>query len=174
MHIFLTGAIQVGKSTVIDKTLALLKVTPGGFKTYFGPDRKSPDRLLYMNPAAEPKTFERENAVVVFAAGRPPQALTAVWNTYGVQLLRTARASSALIVMDECGSLESDALLFQQEVLETLESSTPVLGVVKQDSRGWTDRIRSHPRVKLITVTQENRDALPNLITEQLSSLIFL
>ena len=36
MHVFLTGEIQVGKSTALDKTLSLLKLPYGGFRTYFG------------------------------------------------------------------------------------------------------------------------------------------
>jgi nucleoside-triphosphatase len=43
-HIFLTGEIQIGKSTVIKKTLTLLKLEYGGFCTYFGSDRPSPCR----------------------------------------------------------------------------------------------------------------------------------
>lgn len=168
MHIFLTGAIQIGKSTVIDKIVSRLQVNPGGFKTYFGPDRYSSDRLLYMNPAAEPRVFQPDLAVVVFTTGCPPQALTERWDKRGVQLIRTARTNSNLIVMDECGSLEAQALLFQKEVLDTLEGNIPVLGVVKMDSRGWTDRIRNHPRVKLITITKENRDALPLMLADEI------
>ena len=42
MHLFLTGSVQIGKTTALNKTLELLKVTPGGFRSYFGEDRKSP------------------------------------------------------------------------------------------------------------------------------------
>jgi len=164
MHIFLTGEIQIGKSTVIAKTLSLLAVITGGFKTYFGLDREAPDKWLYMNPASEPKNFTAENAVVQFSEGGPPQVLTDKFDTYGVELLRSARTDATLILMDECGSLERDAFLFQKEVLDTLEGRTPVLGVVKLASTGWVDQIRNHSKVKLITVTRENRDALPPLL----------
>ena len=36
MHLFLTGKVQIGKTTVVDKAIARLGVTPGGFRTYFG------------------------------------------------------------------------------------------------------------------------------------------
>ena len=53
MHIFLTGTVQIGKTTVIDKTLALLGVTAGGFRSYFGADRHCPSHhYLYMSSAA--------------------------------------------------------------------------------------------------------------------------
>lgn len=169
MHIFLTGEIQIGKSIVIGKTLSLLKLTPGGFKTYFGPDRDSPDRLLYMNSAAEPKIFRQENAVACFTKGHSPQAFARKFDTYGVDLIRSARTGSDLILMDECGSLERDALIFQQEVIDTLDDSTTVIGVIKLASKGWTDQIRNHPKVKLHTVTKENRDVLPQILAHQLA-----
>ncbi len=169
MHIFLTGEIQVGKSTVIAKTLSLLKITIGGFKTYFGPDRDAPDRMLYMNSFAKPKIFREENAVARFAGGRPTQVFTQKFDICGVELIRSARTSSGLILMDECGGLERDALVFHQEVIDTLNGSTPVLGVVKLASKGWTDRIRNHPKVELRTVTPENRDLLPQILAQQLA-----
>ncbi|MBP1764828.1 MAG: putative nucleotide kinase [Firmicutes bacterium] len=164
MHIFLTGEIQIGKSTVITKTLSLLETITGGFKTYFGLDREAPEKWLYMNPASEPKNFAPENAVVRLSEGRLPQVLTDKFDTYGVQLIRSARTNANLILMDECGSLERNAFLFQQEVLDTLEGGTPVFGVVKLASNGWVDQIRNHSRVKLVTVTKENRDTLPLLL----------
>lgn len=169
MNIFLTGEVQVGKSTVIAKTLSLLKITPGGFKTYFGPDRDSPNKLLYMNSAAEPKIFRKENAVARFIEGRPGQALTRKFDTYGVDLIRSAKTSSSLILMDECGELECDALVFQNEVIDTLDGSMPVFGVLKLASGGWTNIIRNHSKVKLLTVTLENRDDLPQILAHQLA-----
>lgn len=171
-HIFLTGEIRVGKSTVIAKTLSILDICPGGFKTYFGHDRESQDRFLYINPAAEPQIFCEENIVVSFAKNSSPQVLTRVFNTFGTALIRTAKVNSSLILMDECGSLERDALIFQKEILDTLDSNLPILGVIKLASSGWTDIIRNHPQVKLLTVTKENRDTLPLILARLLAQEI--
>jgi nucleoside-triphosphatase len=169
MHIFLTGEIQVGKSTVIAKTISLLNKTCGGFRTYFGPNRESSDRILYMNSATEPMIYSEGNAIVRFSAGQPPQALTKRFDTYGVELIRSARTNSNLILMDECGNLESNAFVFQKEIIDTLDGNTPVLGVIKLAGRSWTDRIRNHPQVKLIIVTKENRNILPPILAYQLA-----
>ena len=63
-HIFLTGDIRIGKSTVIRKALLLLKPPDyagkpffGGFRTYFGPDRTDPDRFLYRRTARHLRPF---------------------------------------------------------------------------------------------------------------------
>ena len=176
MHVFLTGEIQIGKSTVINKILELLKITPQGFRTYFGPERIREDRLLYLNSAELPQVFDEENAVVRFRAGHPPEALTERFDGYGARLIRAARSNSDadLILMDECGSLESGARVFQREILAALDEVKPILGVIKLSSTGWTEQIRTHPKVALITVTQENRDLLPQVLADSLSGLIEL
>ncbi len=164
MHIFLTGEIQVGKSTIVDKALALCHVTYAGFRTYFGPDRGSPNRWLYLAAASGEKVYQEENSVVHFCENSPPQVFTERFDGYGAELVRCAGNQAQLIVMDECGSLERGALVFQQEILAAIEGPVPVLGVLKQASSGWTDRIRCHPKVKLVSVCRENRDALPHII----------
>jgi len=169
MHIFLTGEIQVGKSTVITRTLSVLDIKSGGFRTCFGPDRESPDRLLYMNSATEPQVYDLKNAVVRFTKGKPAQVLPNKFDILGTELIRSARANKKLIIMDECGSLEQDALVFQKEIMDCLDDNIPVLGVVKLSSCGWTDLIRNHYKVKLLTVTRENRDTLPQIIVNLLA-----
>lgn len=163
MHIFLTGEIQVGKTTVITKTLAQLNINYGGFITYFGSDRASEDRLLYMSSAQEPHSFNVENGVVCFKEGCLPEVFTEKFNTMGVELIRSARVNSKLMIMDECGSFEEDAFKFQKEIIKTLDGNKPVFGVMKLASGGWTDLLRNHNNVRLITVTRENRDDLPKI-----------
>jgi len=168
MHIFLTGEVQVGKTTVIAKALAQLNIRHGGFKTYFGPNRGSINKLLYMNAAQEPPVFSAENSIACFREGFMPEVFTEKFNTIGVALIRSARANSQLIIMDECGSFEGDAFEFQKEIIKTLDSKKPVFGVIKLASRGWTDHLRNHNNVRLITVTRENRDDLAKICARYL------
>lgn len=166
MNIFLTGDIQVGKTTVIQNTITLLNKNYGGFKTYFGPDRNLPNRLLYMNSADEPHIFSEEHGIVRFSEVSKPQLIGDRFNLYGVELIRQARDNKELIVMDECGGFERNSFVFQKEIFDTLDGSIPILGVIKLDSTGWVDYIKNHPNVKLITVTNENRDELPKIIVK--------
>ena len=164
-HIFLTGSIQCGKSTVISRVLEGWAGAVGGFRTGFGPDRACPERLLYLWSAAEPARYDQAHAVVWFFDGRPPEAIPGRFDALGTACLAGA---PALWVMDECGRLERDALAFQRAVLEKLEGDTPVLGVVREGFPGWTKAIVTHPNVELITVTEDNRDALPALLLARL------
>jgi hypothetical protein len=95
MHIFLTGEIMIGKTVAIEKTISILDVVPGGFKTYFGPDRDAAEKDLYMNPAAEPMVFRKENAIVHFTDSFHPQILTDRFETYGVSLIRKAKTNQS-------------------------------------------------------------------------------
>lgn len=171
MHIFLTGDIQIGKTTVIDRTTALLNKAVGGFQTYFDLDRELPTRRLYINSALQSKVFCEENIVVQFRENGFPLVHDEKFDAYGVQLIEEAIGKSDLIVMDECGNLEQFATLFQRKILDTLNGNIPILGVVKQNSWGWTDYIRNHSKVKLITVTNENRDLLPEAIANYIRNL---
>ena len=159
MHLFLTGSVQIGKTTALNKTLELLKVIPGGFRSYFGEDRKSPCRYLYMSSAAEPCAFTPEHAIVKYGLnenGMPVHIVLPRFEELGLQYLSEA-SSYPLIVLDECGRLDGDV---------------PVLGAVRQDAMGWLEDIRNHPKVQLITVTEQNRNDLPLQLAEYYAPFI--
>ncbi|MGN1004529.1 MAG: nucleoside-triphosphatase [Oscillospiraceae bacterium] len=164
MHIFLTGDVQVGKSTVIQKVISGLNLSIGGFRTGFGPNRGQPDRQVYLWDAGGEPVYDEDHVVVRFS-NRAPEVLIDRFNTLGVDILRQARQRQAgLILMDECGRFEGKAAAFQAEIFAALEGTTPVLGVVRQGFHGWLDDLRSHPRVTLLPVTADNRDVLPDQI----------
>ena len=49
MHVFLTGDVQIGKSTAIRRAIAQLGRPVYGFRTFFT-DRESAEKSLYMLP----------------------------------------------------------------------------------------------------------------------------
>lgn len=159
-HVFLTGPLQLGKSTAIRRALALLDSPVGGFQTYFAQPRGDVERVLYLRDINDTPVPDEACAVVRFGQAGP-SVDTARFDALGTAFLQHARETAALIVMDECGRLERHALAFQQAVLATLEGDVPVLGVVRHDAQGWVEAIRRHPRVRLVAITMENRDALP-------------
>lgn len=171
-HFFLTGEVGAGKSTVLNKTLEMLAVSYGGFKTYFGEDRASPDKKLYINEAALPPRFMKRNIAAHFHDGMPPEPVLDAFNVLGVGYIKKARENAHIIVMDECGRIEKDADAFKKEILETLDGDSPVLGVLKLRAAGWADNIRIHPKVNIITVDEANRDNLPQLLYDLLVKAI--
>lgn len=166
MHVFLTGNIQVGKSTIIQKVIQALDIAPGGFLTGFGGTRRLPERTLYMNPAWEEPVYDEEHTVVRFEAGVPPLPDPEAFNRLGCRFLRQSRAWARLLVMDECGQLERNASEFQRCVLECLDQRIPVLGVLKKAPGQWLDQIRLHPAVTVIHIDEENRDEWASRLIE--------
>ena len=158
-HLFLTGEVQVGKSTLIRRLLA---AHPGwrlgGFQTvtrwagrqgsvYLIPARAGMEActadacvglrdLDLMRPVSRPEVFDR----------------------IGPGLLSAERAD--LLIMDELGTMEQQAKAFCGAVLRALDGDLPVLGVIKPRSSALLDAVRAHPRVQVLTVTRENREEL--------------
>ncbi len=158
-HFFLTGEIQIGKSTVIRKTLADLNVNYGGFRTCFSHDRLAADRGLYISRAETEPLYDEAHRVARFCPGeQAPQVFTECFDTLGAEYILHAANGAPLLVMDELGDMERDAGRFQAAVLAALEGKTPILGVIKLSAVGWVNQIREHPNVELLTVNADNRD----------------
>ena len=45
--------------------------------------------------------------------------------------------------------------------VHALDGETPIVGVIQQAESAFLDTVRAHPEVEIVTVTEENRDALP-------------
>ena len=168
MHLFLTGPLGCGKSTVVDAVLAGTNAIVGGFRTGFGPDRAMDSHSLYLWPAWEAPQRDETHTVVRFGP-RWATPLTHRFDALGAPTL--SRPGAQLLVMDECGRFEAEADSFRTAVLSALDGSIPVLGVVREDLPGWTPAIATHPNVELIIVTQENRNTLPPFLLTRLAAV---
>jgi len=196
MHIFLQGPRNIGKSTVIEKTLDILTVDRnimlGGFFTWN--DGKS-DPCIYMRPAAlKVGTGTAADAASGTASGTASgEAISAgavgesfilarysaekgglvrdssVFDTVGVSLLRGG-ADADLIIMDELGFLEDGSPLFMQAVMDTIAGHVPVLGVLRLGDVPWHAQIKRDPSVTLYDVGLDNRDALPAALAAELGA----
>lgn len=163
MNIFLTGDIQVGKSTLIRRILeARPGLRVGGFRTVPGPVKGDGLSDVYIVPAAGSAPLTDGDRVVsrwLDEGSRRIMARPDVFDRLGCKLLEH-RDNCDLLIMDEIGVQEAEAIRFQQAVLHSLDGNTPVLGVVRSKKGILTDAVRSHPKTKLVTVTVENRDEL--------------
>jgi nucleoside-triphosphatase THEP1 len=71
--------------------------------------------------------------------------------------------------MDEIGFAENEALNFHAAVMETLSGNVPVLGVLRGRPTVLGDKVRQRENVRIITVTEENRDEIPKELEQWLS-----
>ena len=159
MHVFLTGAPGVGKSTILNRAIDEYHITPGGFRTIGESVPQGMPSYVSLFPCANK---EMSGAKVAYRSGVGWrfEAYPEVFDTVGVAAL-TDRGGAELILMDELGFMEREAYLFQNKVLELLDGELPILGVIKErdEERNipFLDRVREHKNVVIWTVNMINR-----------------
>lgn len=165
-NLFLTGPRDIGKTFIIRKLQAhFAGVKWGGFLTE---PAKLPgyqmravqfpatNVIAYQNP-------EIRNKFDIFLEA---------FDNFGVSILKDALENSQIILMDELGVFESGAYLFQNQVFEILNSSKPVIGVIKDKPSPFLDKIRQRPDVGIHRVSLENREQLVDEMIQKILSLI--
>ena len=148
-HLFLTGEKGVGKSTLIDYLLA--DRTPCGFRTrrVEGVLSRPSVHLLTV-----PDTTPTADNLLFYCGAYSPER----FDTLGVAALENR--SGDVLLMDELGPAESGAEKFTAAVLAALDGELPILGVLQQADTPFLRAVARHPRVRLVTVTPQNRDVL--------------
>lgn len=172
MHIFLTGPQDVGKTTVINKVLAKLEkqhsdkpLIVKGFRSFWGEDFAP--RKSYAYIAHADCEFADLGAAAIALRDTSTWDMEIYPQTFdniGVGILEYSKDAD-LILMDELGFMESEALDFRQKVMDVLDGNIPVIGVLKQDTEFFKDSpflngIRAHDKVCEIKVSVDNRDDL--------------
>lgn len=148
-HLFLTGQKGVGKSTLIDYLLT--GRTPCGFRTrrVEGVLSRPSVHLLTV-----PDTTPTADNLLFYCGAFSPER----FDTLGVAALENR--SGDVLLMDELGPAESGAERFTAAVLAALDGELPILGTLQQADTPFLRAVARHPRVRLVTVTPQNRDVL--------------
>ena len=186
-HVFLTGAIQVGKSTAIGKALALLgNPRVGGFRTVSLPCPEIPRArfAVYVLPGAtpylEPLTeaalsgfpLDRDHLLAIRWGDSLHTPFIQAFVSGGLPLLNEDPPGTKLLLMDEIGVFESRSPEFCAAIARRLEGDLPILGVVKDKQSPFLEQVRNHPKVRLLRVTPDNRDEMPRRIYDLLGPQI--
>lgn len=159
MHILLTGEIQVGKTTIIQKFLSQSGLSADGFMTYWTQD-DSGNRSLYLSPYSTGLHIAERHLIACSAdcTSLRTEKAACIFDVYGSEIL-SASGKQDVIVMDELGRLESEATVFQAAVMRHILSDVPILGVIKPAQTEFLGKIRAHPAVETHEVTLANRDS---------------
>ena len=167
-HIVLTGARQIGKSTLVHKLLQRCIVPLHGFVTKATPRQPDGTHSVYLYSINDKEQLPCcDNHIGDACFGRR-KVYPEVFDTLGLQLL--SNCNDGLIIMDELGFMESEVTAFCQKVLQCFDGDIPILAVCKaKPGIEFVDQVKYHPHTALYTVTEDSRDAL---YSELLSGLI--
>ena len=173
LHIFLHGALNVGKSTAISKTLDILTTMRplkiGGFMSWRSKDN---DRhVVFIRPAMPGREHEKYLLAVYYPYNRSIDCDPRIFDKLCTRLLEE-NPDADFIVMDELGFLERRSFIFQQAVLSAINGDIPIIGVLRSGNIPWHKSIKSSPRVSLCEITLENRDALPRELAARLTPFV--
>lgn len=159
--ILLCGERGVGKTTLLKKLLLHSPCAVNGFSTKRLPEADPQGFYpIYIHPAAQPQEerhYGKDNLVGRCDSRRSiryPQ----VFDTLGVALLRPP--TKGILLMDELGFLENEALLFQRAVLQALQGDVPVMAAVKPKDTEFLCKVRSQPGTQFYFIDRENREDL--------------
>ena len=167
MHIFLTGERNIGKTTLINRIIDELPGDQkiGGFRTFKSGEFAPGKSYILMAPADG--DMEAFRVALMDKTGPSYEAYPEAFDTGGVEILERCGGSD-LILMDELGFMETDSYKFQEKIMDILDGYIPVLGAIKPKENRFLDRVRNHPKVRVIEVTESNRNQLHNEITKLL------
>ncbi len=158
-HILICGEIGAGKSTLISRLLAYNTRSVYGFIT----EKLSPDENglhpIYIHPAGSNSRFYGEDNLVGRCDKKIQNVNLNAFNTLGVNYLNTTK--NGIIVMDELGIMETEALAFTSAVFRALDGSIPVIAAVKaRYDISFLNAVRAHKNAKIYRITKDNRDEL--------------
>ena len=173
---FITGSPSVGKTTVLLKTMEVLKklglkvggivsreVREEGVRVGFEVVDVEAGRrgwLAHVNQPDGP------------AIGKYRVNLKDL-ETVGADAIRNAVINAQIIIIDEVGPMELHSLAFKEAVVQALNSNKPVLGVIHQRARDpLINTIKARDDAEIIEVTHENRERIHNLLINKINQVI--
>jgi len=173
--VLLTGRPRSGKSTLIQATVPK-SCRLGGFAVQRLTKQGETWAFRLLDLTDEPyithlETIkEYEDIAIYMASPGKWKGNTTVFNGKGKSSLDRCLEAKQLVIMDELGIFERDALDFQDSVFKVLASKLPVLGVLKDKSSPFLDRVRCHPKVSILKFPSLQAQAsLEKLVQEVVS-----
>lgn len=155
--LFLTGERGVGKSTLIGKLMEQADGPIGGFFTVKSENVFPGKSSLHLLSLSEPLIPSASNFLSF--CGEPDERTAERFDRLGPAALSAVK-NPALLVLDELGPHESEAFLFREAVFHVLDGPVPILGVLQKADAPFLEKVRSHPQVEVLEVTEENRDQM--------------
>lgn len=168
MNILIQGPPGIGKTTVIIKIAKLLR-NPAGF--YTEEIREENKRVGFRI-----KSFEEKEGNLAHKDYKSPYRV----GKYGVNIdefekiaipaIEKGIREGKVLLIDEIGKMEMFSDKFKEKIIKALDSALPVVATIPQKIPPTIEKILQGKSSRIVKVTKENRDELPSLILNLLSS----
>jgi nucleoside-triphosphatase len=167
-NILVTGPPGCGKSTLIEKVVAGLRIPVVGFFTW--EIREGDRRVGFSIETVQGKKgiLAHVKSATPFRVGKYFVLLDSIDQLAVPALI--APSEEALVVIDEIGKMECFSSLFREAVLGSLDSPNPVLGSIALRGDAFMNRVKTRPDVILLMLTPANRDELVLRLGEAFTS----
>lgn len=171
-NIFLTGSRGIGKTILLNRVLKAFPGKIAGFRTVPVCDNYEKVVGFGILDINDNRGLEATNLIGL----KQTEGIMAFPETFeelGSAILERGIISNPLLlIMDELGFLESQAIRFQRQVEACLDSAVPVLGVLKAHDSPFLNRIKERTDVLLYEVNESNRESLYGVLKKTLSEVI--
>jgi nucleoside-triphosphatase len=167
-HILITGLPGVGKTTLIrELTKRLTEFNPAGFYTEEIRNEQG------IREGFRLMTLCGSQLVLSHVQQPGPYRVS----RYGVDVvgferlleeLDLRRLPAPLIVIDEIGKMECFSRRFVDVVTLLLDGPKTLVATIAMKGEGFIQRVKQRPDCRLVAVTRENRDRLPDEFASEL------
>ncbi len=169
-HILITGLPGVGKTTLIRELVKrLAEHNPAGFYTEEIRDAQGTREGFRL------VTLDGRGLVLSHIRHPGPSRV----GRYGVDVagferllaeLDLRHAPSRLIMIDEIGKMECFSRRFTDDVTALLNCPKLLIATIALKGEGFICGVKQRPDCRLVTVTRENRDRLPDELASELQN----
>ena len=168
-NIFLTGAPSSGKTTVIKKVIAGLKLAANGF--YTEEERVAGKRVGFLM-----KTLDGKNGYLghqdIQSGFHIRRYGVSIENIETIAVPAIAPVEKNVIILDEIGKMECFSEVFRKAAVNALDSPNIVVGTITFGGDDFILGIKNREDIEIHEVTPENRDSLPERILRKISEIL--